>query len=107
MHSSIQTEIDASYLYGVLAAKEEDTDVAEIFRQMSEIEKSHALAFMAKYNIPSSPFPPPSGRAKTLEFIGKIMGYDYICLLYTSDAADERSSVDLGGRRIIKKKTNV
>ena len=35
--------------------------------------------------------------------------YDYIivgagCLLYTSDAADERSSVDLGGRRIIKKK---
>ena len=29
---------------------------------------------------------------------------DY-CLLYTSDAADERSSVDLGGRRIIKKKT--
>ena len=29
------------------------------------------------------------------------------CLLYTSDAADERSSVDLGGRRIIKKKNNV
>ena len=28
------------------------------------------------------------------------------CLLYTSDAADERSSVDLGGRRIIKKKTS-
>ena len=26
------------------------------------------------------------------------------CLLYTSDAADERSSVDFGGRRIIKKK---
>ena len=30
----------------------------------------------------------------------------YPCLLYTSDAADERSSVDLGGRRIIKKKKN-
>ena len=29
---------------------------------------------------------------------------DETCLLYTSDAADERSSVDLGGRRIIKKK---
>ena len=26
------------------------------------------------------------------------------CLLYTSDAADQRSSVDLGGRRIINKK---
>ena len=28
------------------------------------------------------------------------------CLLYTSDAADERSSVDLGGRRIIKNTKN-
>eukprot|EP00656_Telonema_subtile_P004335 TRINITY_DN11967_c0_g1_i4.p1 TRINITY_DN11967_c0_g1~~TRINITY_DN11967_c0_g1_i4.p1 ORF type:complete len:156 (-),score=38.50 TRINITY_DN11967_c0_g1_i4:56-523(-) len=27
-----------------------------------------------------------------------------LCLLYTSDAADEEDSVDLGGRRIIKKK---
>ena len=28
------------------------------------------------------------------------------CLLYTSDAADEEDSVDLGGRRIINKKKN-
>ena len=27
-----------------------------------------------------------------------------ICLLYTSDAADDLLCVDLGGRRIIKKK---
>ena len=27
------------------------------------------------------------------------------CLLYTSDAADDTPCVDLGGRRIIKKKT--
>ena len=32
------------------------------------------------------------------------IGWYTNCLLYTSDAADERSSVDLGGRRIIKKK---
>ena len=32
------------------------------------------------------------------------INYLRACLLYTSDAADERSSVDLGGRRIIKKK---
>ena len=32
------------------------------------------------------------------------VGLTLTCLLYTSDAADERSSVDLGGRRIIKKK---
>eukprot|EP00658_Telonema_sp_P-2_P070073 TRINITY_DN5969_c0_g1_i2.p1 TRINITY_DN5969_c0_g1~~TRINITY_DN5969_c0_g1_i2.p1 ORF type:complete len:192 (-),score=53.37 TRINITY_DN5969_c0_g1_i2:39-614(-) len=32
------------------------------------------------------------------------LGGDEGCLLYTSDAADEEDSVDLGGRRIIKKK---
>ena len=36
-----------------------------------------------------------------------IITQDGSCLLYTSDAADERSSVDLGGRRIIKKKKNI
>ena len=36
--------------------------------------------------------------------IGEVLD---ICLLYTSDAADERSSVDLGGRRIIKKKKKI
>ncbi|WP_460413895.1 hypothetical protein, partial [Staphylococcus aureus] len=29
-----------------------------------------------------------------------------ICLLYTSDAADDTPCVDLGGRRIIKKMNN-
>ena len=37
-----------------------------------------------------------------LGWIGGV-GHAKACLLYTSDAADERSSVDLGGRRIIKK----
>ena len=32
---------------------------------------------------------------------------DKICLLYTSDAADDLLCVDLGGRRIIKKKTTL
>ena len=30
-----------------------------------------------------------------------------VCLLYTSDAADEARSVYLGGRRIIKKKKKI
>src|SRR5674536_356560 len=38
--------------------------------------------------------------AATAMLIGS---YRYPCLLYTSDAADEEDSVDLGGRRIIKK----
>ena len=39
-------------------------------------------------------------------YIAGIIGaaLSHICLLYTSDAADEEDSVDLGGRRIIKKK---
>src|SRR5678816_4944852 len=38
----------------------------------------------------------------TFKYTGPWPPYNF-CLLYTSDAADERSSVDLGGRRIIKK----
>ena len=38
------------------------------------------------------------------EEIESRLSYYNSCLLYTSDAADERSSVDVGGRRIIKKK---
>ena len=42
-------------------------------------------------------------RIVVVELKGQTIGF-IVCLLYTSDAADERSSVDLGGRRIIKKK---
>ena len=45
---------------------------------------------------------PVAGRLHRTE--GRGRGLHRPCLLYTSDAADERSSVDLGGRRIIKKK---
>jgi rubrerythrin len=45
---SIQTEVDASYLYGILADNEENADVANIFRQMSDIENKHAIAFIKK-----------------------------------------------------------
>ena len=41
------------------------------------------------------------------EFDETIVAHMKRCLLYTSDAADERSSVDLGGRRIIKKKKKI
>ena len=38
--------------------------------------------------------------------VGMKRNHNSSCLLYTSDAADEEDSVDLGGRRIIKKKKN-
>ena len=34
----------------------------------------------------------------------KTAGSGKVCLLYTSDAADDSLRVDLGGRRIIKKR---
>ena len=47
---------------------------------------------------------PTNGKNHVGEEIDLVISYNPVCLLYTSDAADERSSVDLGGRRIIKKK---
>ena len=43
-----------------------------------------------------------------VEIVGEttIAGDPIACLLYTSDAADQRSRVDLGGRRTIKKNKN-
>lgn len=45
---NIQTEIDASFLYKVLAENEKDLNISNIFTQMSEIELGHAHAFMKK-----------------------------------------------------------
>ena len=76
--NSIQVEVDAGYLYKVLAEHEEDPNIAHIFHQMSEIETGHALAFMKHNNLDASQLPGPSGRAKTLNLIGKVFGYDYV-----------------------------
>ncbi|GAB5886489.1 hypothetical protein JMUB7555_27280 [Staphylococcus aureus] len=42
---------------------------------------------------------------RTVAITAMVLSYPlaYLCLLYTSDAADEGLGVDLGGRRIIKK----
>src|SRR5678815_47277 len=53
------------------------------------------------------PAPRYNGRDAAIYFASlfnanTLLGSATPCLLYTSDAADERSSVDLGGRRIIK-----
>ena len=76
---SIQTEIDASYLYKKLAENEPDEVIAKIYHQMSEIEQGHANAFL-QTSAPNQNLimPTPSWRAKTLNFIGKTIGYNYV-----------------------------
>lgn len=76
-NKNIQTELDASFLYGKLAENETDESVANVFRQMSLIERGHAEAFAEKYKLDLSKAG-PSNRAKILNFIGKTFGYDYV-----------------------------
>lgn len=76
---NVQTEVDACYLYNKLAEAEKDTTVANVFRQMSAIEKGHAEALLIKMDHdPGSIFPLPSFRAKILNTIGKVFGYDFV-----------------------------
>jgi len=77
-NQTIQTEIDASFLYHKLAEHEADKTIANVFRQMSEIEKGHAEAFARKENVSLELLMRPSWRAKTLNLIGTIFGYDYV-----------------------------
>lgn len=77
-NKNLQTEIDSSYLYNLLAQKESDPIVANVFRQMSEIEGSHVKAFAEKAGITPDQLPGPSWRAKTFTIIGKVFGYDYV-----------------------------
>ena len=77
-----------------------------------DLVRSRGLGDVYKRQLrcPSSPATaarvlPPEPAPAAAPHRCRIAGRCWACLLYTSDAADERSSVDLGGRRIIKKKT--
>ncbi|MBP6825054.1 MAG: VIT1/CCC1 transporter family protein [Saprospiraceae bacterium] len=78
--ASLQTEVDAAFLYAAVADAEEDAGIARIFRQMADIEHEHAskmLEHVQKQGV-SMNLPLPSWRARTLRRIGKIFGFDYV-----------------------------
>lgn len=78
-NKNLQTEVDACFLYNKLAEAEQNVTVANVFRKMSAIEKGHAEAILKKLSPdPIAAFPPPSFRAKILNTIGKVFGYDYV-----------------------------
>src|SRR5665648_1298445 len=57
-----------------------------------------------KYNFSKVQELVDGGETRQDSIYNGLKALDKDCLLYTSDAADEEDSVDLGGRRIIKKK---
>ena len=75
---NIQIEVDAWFLYQKLSENEEDPILADVFKQMSEIELSHAIAFAKENKVDTTQICKPSWRAKTINRIGKIFGYDYV-----------------------------
>jgi vacuolar iron transporter family protein len=95
---SLQTEIDTSYLYTKLAESEDDPAIAKLYHAMAAIEISHADA-MVKSNKEKGitvELPNPSWRAKTLNRIGKIFGYEYVVssLVETEKALALKQSSD-------------
>jgi vacuolar iron transporter family protein len=77
---SLQTEIDAAFLYERIAANETDAPIAQLFRELASIEKGHAdQAYDALQRAGElRTMPGPSWRARTLDRIGGLMGYDHV-----------------------------
>ena len=84
-------------------AKYFDKHAKKLHKNIREARKRELYFLLKKgYSIISN----ISGEYKNgvSNFEVKIGNHIYNCLLYTSDAADDMQCVDLGGRRIIKKK---
>ena len=75
--------------------------LGDVYKRQDQIWFCEKDSKQATRLYPLTDFSPKKGR-ENLE-ANYLAGRYGACLLYTSDAADERSSVDLGGRRIIKK----
>lgn len=78
--AGVQTEVDAAFLYQQIAKAETDPAIAGIFQHLADIENGHAEKMLEQVQkrIPEATLPPPSWRARTLDRIGKIFGYDYV-----------------------------
>jgi vacuolar iron transporter family protein len=104
--AGIQTEIDAAYLYNQLAQHEENTAVAELYKEMAAIEQSHASSMYHSANNEALQLPAPSWRAKCLNLIGRWFGYEYVLdslmqtekvLAYKQSTDKQKSNIPLTG----------
>ena len=78
-------------------------ETSELLSRMLKLRGIKHNVLNAKQHQREAQIVAEAGLAGTVTIATNMAGRG-TCLLYTSDAADERSSVDLGGRRIIKKK---
>src|SRR5665648_382772 len=74
------------------------TDFEDLLHQIEEEAEAEGPAGRAHFDALRDRFD------LVVQIIDRRRELHLTCLLYTSDAADEEDSVDLGGRRIIKKK---
>jgi VIT1/CCC1 family predicted Fe2+/Mn2+ transporter len=77
---SLQTEVDASYLYKKISEAETHPEIARVFLELSGIEHEHATHMLEKMQATGHDvlMPGPSGRARWLNRIGKVLGYEYV-----------------------------
>lgn len=81
LKTQVQTEIDTAFLYQLLADKEDDARLKDIFHKMSLIEHGHAKKILEKLHAQGFKdlvLPKPSYRAKIKERLAKYLGYGFI-----------------------------
>lgn len=77
---SLQTEVDAAFLYHRVADTEDDPAIAALFRDLAAIEQEHAdhmLEHLRGQGV-TIQLPGPSWRARLLNRLGKLLGYEYV-----------------------------
>ncbi len=80
LSDQLQAEVDASFLYKKLSENTDDASLADIYRQMSEIERIHigrVLEMLKEYESHAK-LPSPSFQTRLQVRVGKIIGFDFI-----------------------------
>ena len=101
MRSAIEGALFICHVFCFFFQAEDGIRDAQESRGLGDVYKRQALtlqptAFLHSLN--------PEGKQELFEPAATSIVIMVPCLLYTSDAADDLLCVDLGGRRIIKKK---
>ena len=96
-----QDEVDSAAEYRAMAAGEPNPRLAKVYTNLAAMEEAHIAFWEDRLRRVGAPVPPrrPSWRSRVLGWIAQRFGPELVlatitakeevCLLYTSDAADE------------------